>query len=826
MLTIPRIARCVLKKMKFAVFCRLLLCTCLSRLLVIAQNVENVTEIMVRSSNENCSSSKRSPRNSSMRQDVQNSTTNSSGNQNFSCPQGSCPDQLGSSYDYTIESARCYCDAYCQSFQDCCNDYWNSGNASKHERSSTKIKEDFLQPWSCVSLGDERYWMKNKCFKSWPHDEVESLCVNQPSRINSSTYFDLIPVLGVQDNITYRNRHCARCNHQDNFENWEVSMPLNFQPVGIQSMGDLIDFLLEFANNHSIRNSFVPKSDMPRRYCNSTCSRHSVREVTFDFYLTINFRHQFQSRGYSVNYICPKRVYDHHLKACVDSDDIVAPIDAVLDKYKIAIWFYSSYSFCDNRNITNLQSCFTDVEPGNIFNAVLKNVELQNAYMVTFDVQLTLNQSIDVLKNYSDVKRDSANVTSYSIVKFIKPFTTRFSLFIGSQKVTVIKTTSRQLGCIGLKVFNASDYTALEHGKIYVHETRRNYTRDQYFKVDSTKGLVGVCEKQLPSDCTGFHMAYDEEEFEVRANLSLYHKLRGELYQFGEYSLQKNQVYICHIALRDSSDSIRGYMTIIGLSLSIFCSMLVLVTYITFSQLRNLPGKNIINLMVGLVMLDLVWLLSPQAVRIGPLCTATAFVIQYFMLFVHLSMAKIAYDTLSMFTDPIAHQRKNSTSQAKCFLIVWSIPLVFVVICCVFYYCNVLDIQFTKSCWLSGKHVFAIVYIPVCLAVAFNIIWFTRSILKMRKHEKNRQMLRAQKQEKRLVGVHLKIATVVGLGWASAFLAVLFPIFSYVFVILTAFQGVYIFLAFACKRNVLAMWKNLFLRKAEKPMLVQSETKV
>ena len=812
--------------MKFAVFCRLLLCLCLAGLLVIAQNLEKETEIIARSSNENCSSSKRSPRNSSMRQKVQNSTTNSSGNQNVSCPQSSCPDQLGSSYNYTIESTRCYCDAYCQSFQDCCNDYWNSGNASKHEQSSTKIKEDFLQPWSCVSLGDKRYWMKNKCLKSWPHDEVESLCVNQPSRINSSTYFDLIPVLGAQDNITYRNRHCARCNYQDNFENWEVSIPLSFQPLGIQSMGDLVDFLLEFKNKHSIINGFVPKSDMPRRYCNSKCDEHASREFISDFYLTINFRHQFQSSGYSVNYKCPGRVYDHHLKACVDREDIVSPIDAVLDKYKIAIWFYSSYSFWDSRNITYLQNCFTDVEPGNIFNAVLKNVELRNAYMVTFDVQLTLNQSIEVLKNYSKVKRDSANVASYSIVKFIKPFTTRFSLFIGSQKVTVIKTTSRQLGCVGLKVFNASDYTKLEHGKIYVHETRRNYTRDQYFKVDSTKDLVGVCQKQLPSDCAGFHMAYDEEEFEVRANLSLYHKLRGELYQFGEYTLEKNQVYICHIALRDNNDTVRGYMTIIGLSLSIFCSMLVLVTYITFSQLRTLPGKNIINLMVGLVMLDLIWLLGPQAVRIGPLCTATAFVIQYFMLFVHLSMAKIAYDTLSMFTDPIAHQRKNLTSQAKCFLIVWSIPLVFVVICCVFYYCNVLDIQSTKSCWLSGKHVFAIVYIPVCLAVAFNIIWFTRSILTMRKHEKNRQMLRAQKQERRLLVVHLKIATVVGLGWASAFLAVLFPIFSYVFVILTAFQGVYIFLAFACKRNVLALWKNLFLRKAEKPKLVKSETKV
>ena len=80
--------------------------------------------------------------------------------------------------------------------------------------------------------------------------------------------------------------------------------------------------------------------------------------------------------------------------------------------------------------------------------------------------------------------------------------------------------------------------------------------------------------------------------------------------------------------------------------------------------------------------------------------------------------------------------------------------------------------------------------------MAFNIVCFIRSISKMRKLEQNSQMLRAQKQENKLIPVYLKISTVFGLGWASAFLAVFFPVFSYLFVILTAFQGVYIFFAF------------------------------
>lgn len=223
-------------------------------------------------------------------------------------------------------------------------------------------------------------------------------------------------------------------------------------------------------------------------------------------------------------------MYDHHLKACVDPNDIVAPIHAVLDKYRIAIWFFSPYSTCNMPNISDLQKCFTDVEPANIFNAKFEIVE-EGMHMVKFDVQLTSKQSIEMLKNYSqsEANYDSSTAYFYSIVKFIKPFTRRFSLFLGSKIVKVIKTTSRQLGCFGLQVFNTSDYTKLEHDMINVHKTNRNYTRDRYFKVNSSEGLIKVCEKQLPSNCAGFYVEYDEDDFEVRTNLSLSHKIRGEL---------------------------------------------------------------------------------------------------------------------------------------------------------------------------------------------------------------------------------------------------------------------------------------------------------
>ena len=71
-------------------------------------------------------------------------------------------------------------------------------------------------------------------------------------------------------------------------------------------------------------------------------------------------------------------------------------------------------------------------------------------------------------------------------------------------------------------------------------------------------------------------------------------------------------------------------------------------------------------------------------------------------------------------------------------------------------------------------------------------------------------MMRAQKQEKNFLFVYLKLSAVFGLGWASAFFAVAFLVFSYLFVVLTAYQSVFIFLAFVCKKNVLLLYRNLF----------------
>ena len=821
-------------------------------------------------SDQNKSSNPSSPPGPSTKQDLTMLANASCLKPTLSCAaRGSCSEPVYA----TTKEFTCYCDSHCESFQDCCHDYLTSRcTITERGRNLTNTKNDFVM--SCVDLGDSSYWMKNSCSKSWPNNNVSSLCIHPPSRLNSSTYMDFLPVLG-SDNITYRNRHCAKCNYQNTFELWMLNSPLSFQPVGIGSTEDLIDFFVKLKGNEGVLNAVVPKLGMSHRYCRkiiSNCSNVSnlqtVNHCTFggvalmfagneehfylyknkycafcndyykldcksmkgselpvsDFFLTINFKHKSQSSGYSVNPACPSRIYDHHLKACLKQQDIVAPVDSLLDKYKIAVWFLWPYS--NMPNISHFHNFLTDVEPSNISNGVLQKVQ-EGIQMIRFDVQLTSNQSFELLENTSKVETTSTG--AYSISKFVKPFVSPFAVRLGSKTVTVIKTTSRQLGCIGLQVFKPSDYKNIgQYDEIYVHKTNRNYTRDQYFKDQSSNGLIRVCEKQLPNDCDGFYREYSRNEFEVRPGLLLHHQRTGVLYKFGQYTLNNNTVHICHIAVKDDDNVIREYLTLVGLGLSLVSLIIVLVTYLTFSELRTPPGKNIINLSIGLVLMDVIWLVSPQAVKIRQVCIAAAFGMQYFMLLAHVNMAKIGYDTLRMFTDPLAHQRTGST-RLKFFVLLWIIPLAFVLLSFILWHFKIFDVQYTEACWLSGQYVFAMVYIPLCLAMAFNIICLTRSICEMRKLERNGQLLRAQKQEKSSVFIYIKISTLLGLGWASIFIAVFLPVFSYVFVALTTLQGFYIFLAFVCKRNVLTLYRNLVCGKREEapdPMRKRSVTNV
>ena len=94
----------------------------------------------------------------------------------------------------------------------------------------------------------------------------------------------------------------------------------------------------------------------------------------------------------------------------------------------------------------------------------------------------------------------------------------------------------------------------------------------------------------------------------------------SSLYDYEEYEILPNTpVAVCKISkvhiIAKAHQTIRenealGYITFIFFLLSILFLMILLVTYILFSQLRTLPGKNLMNFVATLLFFMIFWLPS------------------------------------------------------------------------------------------------------------------------------------------------------------------------------------------------------------------------
>ena len=92
------------------------------------------------------------------------------------------------------------------------------------------------------------------------------------------------------------------------------------------------------------------------------------------------------------------------------------------------------------------------------------------------------------------------------------------------------------------------------------------------------------------------------------------------------------------------------YMTLTGVLLSIVSLCFLLCVYLSFKELRNLPGKCLINLCFALLCYQAIFLGSAKSKEVDTLCKAVAIFLHFFLLAVFSWMSVMAFDTASTFT--------------------------------------------------------------------------------------------------------------------------------------------------------------------------------
>ena len=203
-----------------------------------------------------------------------------------SCKQSSQCSNNKTRFDTTSVNYNCYCDSACyETFQDCCSDYVENCGHQKRPKPNA-----MLEPlWKCLKpdktrLGYEHCWLEGPvgiwmvvtCLRKWPFDETRAKCENSTQKF-SHPIEDFLPVVG-QNEFTYRNKHCALCNGEKVYKNWDVSVKGFTTPPESFNLDDKLKFIL--ANRGYIR-YIAPGVNLPRRYC---AGEKYINNCTFQFH--------------------------------------------------------------------------------------------------------------------------------------------------------------------------------------------------------------------------------------------------------------------------------------------------------------------------------------------------------------------------------------------------------------------------------------------------------------------------------------------------------------------------------------------------------------
>ena len=169
--------------------------------------------------------------------------------------------------------------------------------------------------------------------------------------------------------------------------------------------------------------------------------------------------------------------------------------------------------------------------------------------------------------------------------------------------------------------------------------------------------------KLLNPNCTV--IAYNKTDYEQLPNGTVFLKAHGKLYSNISYKIHDNRLFLCvnfsknyTLTKNESGDinetkttpkSLR-LLTLIGSVVSMVCLVLLLVTYILFAELRNLPGKIIINLTISLLLYQSVFF-SAGKNDDRKTCLAVAVLLHFFVLSSFTWMNAMAYDVHRTFTN-------------------------------------------------------------------------------------------------------------------------------------------------------------------------------
>ncbi|XP_071081451.1 uncharacterized protein [Haliotis cracherodii] len=256
--------------------------------------------------------------------------------------------------------------------------------------------------------------------------------------------------------------------------------------------------------------------------------------------------------------------------------------------------------------------------------------------------------------------------------------------------------------------------------------------------------------------------------------------------------------------------------TAVCLSLSIIFLLLTLMVYILIKELHTVPGLNLILLSSSLFLAHVFYLFGAGTVSTPTICTIIGVLIHYFWLASFAWMNVCCLHMFRVFTNLFSslhfadHKESLMIKYSVC---AYGVPLVIVTM--------TLTITYIQSgyttvgyggpalCFVAPGLVSLVSFDgPASLTVVINGVLFLWTMVSIRL--RNRQSQSLGKKQANDVITFFKLSTITGLSWLFGFIGYFLQRVElmHVFTVLTAGQGVFIFLSFVVSRRILKLIRD------------------
>jgi len=301
------------------------------------------------------------------------------------------------------------------------------------------------------------------------------------------------------------------------------------------------------------------------------------------------------------------------------------------------------------------------------------------------------------------------------------------------------------------------------------------------------------------------------------------------------YYLPKESIAVCKVPFEAYIQAIskpnklspETILSVVCIGLSLLCLCLSVSTYMMLPKLRkNIPGKNTISLICSLLVAQTLYLVGNLS-GLGPndwSCKILGLFIHYTWLW---SMFWMNICTFHMFRVLTRTKLMGDSARWKRFLLyhVYALvlPLVFVAINIGVSQDRNRSIGYgSLACYIDTQDMIIFTFaLPVGLIVVINLLFFLVVIVKLSRSPSVQKNVQNERNDFK---IFVKLSTITGITWVFGLIYMLADVvaFSYLFIVLSASQGVFLFFAFVANRRVAAMLREKLCSSSTDGTITQS----